>query len=245
MKLRLKQFLAITGRFTSGDEILDAINRGKIGINNKTFTNPNYFLNPKMDKVTYNNEIVRKQKKLYYLMYKPAGYLSSKLTNQERALGKKSAFELFNTLKLSEAETKSLFLVGRLDEDTEGLIIATNDGELSSRITSPESRIEKEYECVLQKALSEKDAERIKKGVAITLEENGKAISYTTKPAKLKHHANKASIIIIEGKKREIRRIFEALGNKVLSLKRVRIGKLTLGKLKPKEMQNIAKENIY
>jgi len=246
MKTRLHQFLSSTGRFSSKKEIVDIINNGKIGVNNKELRNPNYFINPKMDKVTYNNEIIRKAKKLYFVLNKPKGYLSSKLTEKDKELKKKSAYELFNNLKLKDAEKASLFLVGRLDEDSEGLIIATNDGELSNNITSPKKNVEKEYECLLEKPLTKNDIEKIMEGVTIQLEENGEFNNYTTKPAKVTVKQNNlVNIIINEGKKREIKRIFEVLKNKVLNLKRIRIGKLLLGDLKPKSFKEISKDEIY
>jgi pseudouridine synthase len=244
MKIRIKQFLSNTGKFGSNEEIINAIINNSIKINNKTVTNPNYFINPKLDKVTYNDEIIRKMKKSYFMLNKPNGYLSSKLSLKDKELGKKSAFELFNNLELSEAEKNSLFLVGRLDEDSEGLIIATNDDELSINIASPKSSVEKEYECSLKNKLSSQDIEKIQKGVKITLEKNGKFFDYSTKPAKITAKGSKANIILTESKKREIRRIFEALGNEVLSLKLVRIGNLILGDLKPKEFKEIKRDMI-
>jgi 16S rRNA pseudouridine516 synthase len=246
MKTRIKQFLSKTGRFNSMEEIISGIKNGKVKINNKEVTNQNYFLEPKMDKVTYNDEILRKARRIYYILNKPKGYLSSKLSENDKKLGKKSAFELFNNLKLSESEKNSLFLIGRLDEDTEGLMIATNDGELSNKITSPKSQIEKEYECVLEKELTEKDKEELQKGINIKMEENGEFFEYAAKPAKIiLAEKNMANIVIHEGKKREIKRMFEALTNKVLNLKRIRIGNIRLGDLKPKEFKKINKENIY
>jgi len=228
------------------EEIISGIKNGKVKINNKEVTNQNYFLEPKMDKVTYNDEILRKARRIYYILNKPKGYLSSKLSENDKKLGKKSAFELFNNLKLSESEKNSLFLIGRLDEDTEGLMIATNDGELSNKITSPKSQIEKEYECVLEKELTEKDKEELQKGINIKMEENGEFFEYAAKPAKIiLAEKNMANIVIHEGKKREIKRMFEALTNKVLNLKRIRIGNIRLGDLKPKEFKKINKENIY
>lgn len=246
MKTRIKQFLSSTGRFSSNEEIVNAIKDSKIQINNKVITNPNYCLNPKMDKVTYNNEILRKTRKLYYMLNKPKGYLSSKLTGKDKELRKKSAFELFDNLNLTISEKNSLFFVGRLDEDTEGLIIVTNDGDLSNKITSPNSLIEKEYYCVLENKLTQKDIQKISKGVNIEIEENGEISTYLTKPARIIAKDDYLiNIIIHEGKKREIRKIFEALGNKVLNLKRIRIGKLLLGDLKSKQFKEISKDNIY
>ncbi|MBU1703984.1 MAG: pseudouridine synthase [Nanoarchaeota archaeon] len=139
----------------------------------------------------------------------------------------------------------SLFCVGRLDEDTSGLIIITNDGTLGSKITRPESMIEKGYAAVLEKDIKDKDIEKIKKGVTISLEHNKKVTEYKTRPCKIQLIDKRDVIITVsEGKKREVRRIFEAVGNKVVSLERVSIGSLRLDGIRTGEFKFVDKEFI-
>jgi pseudouridine synthase len=229
-KIRLHQFLSKTGLFKLKKDILIALGNKEIKVNDKVINSPHYHIS-KFDRVYYKNKEIKIEKgKTYILLNKPEGYLSSKLTENDIRLGKKSVFSLIN---LDENIKKTLFCVGRLDEDTSGLLIITNDGDLSHEITDPESEIKKVYEAELENDFSEDDKERVENGVMIELEENGKFTSYKTKKCKVDiKNRKKVWITVSEGRKREVRRIFEALENKVLKLERICIGNLDLRKLK-------------
>jgi 23S rRNA pseudouridine2605 synthase/23S rRNA pseudouridine2604 synthase len=121
-----------------------------------------------------------------------------------------------------------LFPIGRLDKDSEGLILLTNDGELANRLMHPRYEHEKEYEVTVQFPIFYRQMERLAEGVEIDGEQ--------TLPTKVKQiGSRKFHIILKEGKNRQIRKMVEEVGNKVVRLKRVRIGDITLGKLKPGE----------
>jgi pseudouridine synthase len=228
-KIRLHQFLSRAGLFRSKYDLFAAIKNGAIKVDNETVTSPNYFVK-KSHKVFYKGSQVNMRKdKIYLLLNKPTGYLSSKITENDKKLGKVGVFYLLRDI--DDETKKTLFCVGRLDENTSGLLIITNDGELSSKITDPNSNIEKLYEVELEKPVSLSDKNRIEKGIKINLEENGVNKDYKTKPCKIDIQDNRCVITVSEGKKREVRRMFEAVGNKVLRLKRVCIGKLDLRKL--------------
>jgi pseudouridine synthase len=181
-------------------------------------------------------------------MNKPAGYLSSKLTLTDKRLGKKSVFELIKSSdELDSMTIRTLVCAGRLDEGTTGLLIITNDGGLTHELTIPSAQVTKTYEAKLKKPLSDDDLKLIRAGVKIKLEENGKITIYKTKPAKLvASDSNKLLITLSEGKKREVKRIFEAVGNKVISLTRIKIGRLDLSnlELRPGEYKLVTKEFI-
>ena len=161
------------------------------------------------------------------------------MTDEEKKLNKKSIFEIINKDATIDEKTKnSLFSVGRLDEDTSGLLIITNDGKLSSRITNPDHEVNKTYLVVLKNKLSQHDIHSIEMGMYIDLEENGRIYKYKSKKCKiLPETSNRIKITVKEGKKREIRRMFEKIGNQVLTLERVSIGNLKLKDLNLKESQ--------
>ena len=142
-KTSLKQFLMKSGKFDRLYDCMQSIRSGKVTVNNKTVTNPNYFFNPKRALVKFGDEKIKKAHKLYFIMNKPAGYLSQKSENE------RTIYDLLRNLNLPAEQIKSLFAVGRLDRETEGLLIITNDGKLSSLIMKPESEITKRYYAVL------------------------------------------------------------------------------------------------
>ena len=233
VKIRLHQFLSKTGEFSSKKEILNTIKNSQIVVNKEIITNPHYQLS-KNKYVYYNNKLLKTKEKIYIIMNKPSGYLSSRLTKNDFKLNKKSIFSLIKNLdpKLEQ----SLSAIGRLDENTSGLIILTNDGELINEIAHPKFEITKTYFVELERELSNFDITNIENGVVIELEENGIKRKYKTKPSNLEIlNENQVYITIKEGKKREVRRIFESLGNNVIKLKRIKIGELNLDELKIKE----------
>jgi pseudouridine synthase len=150
----------------------------------------------------------------------------------DRKLGKKSMFDIIEKdKKLDEKTKKTLFSVGRLDEDTSGLIMITNDGKFCTKMTNPKYDVSKAYHAVLEKPLDKEVIAKIEKGIIIELEENGKITRYKTKGCRIAMENSsdkKLTLVLFEGKKREARRIFQAVGNKVLQLERVAIGNLQL-----------------
>lgn len=169
----------------------------------------------------------------YFLLNKPKGYICKR-----NDLKNKSVISLINNYK-----NRNLFTIGRLDVQTTGLIIVTNDGKLKNIVESPKSKIKKVYLVWLEKKITKKDLENLRKG--IILDDN-----YLTKPIeKIKIINNKDKILIklsiIEGKKNQIKRMFIALDNKVINLKRIEIGDLKLGTIKSGEYQTIIQSQIY
>lgn len=240
MKLYLHQFLSGTGVFKSKKQVFDALKNREIKVGEKTITNPLYQLKPNKRSVFWNGKPISYiSKKTYVLLNKPENYLSSRLTKYDREKGKKSVFELIEKDKSIGEKTKNtLFSVGRLDEDTSGLLMLTNDGVLCSRITNPRHKVEKTYAVVLEKPLAARDVSKLERGVAIDLEEDGKTAKYLTKKCKIrldKNNRNRLIITILEGRKREVRRMFQTIGNKVVELQRIAIGNLNLAELKIKK----------
>ena len=234
-KISLKQFLMKSGKFDRVEGCIQLIRNGTVTINNKSITNPNYFFNPKSSVVKLNNEKIKQVSKLYFLLNKPSGCLSQKAESE------KTIYDLLKKLNLSKEEIQSLFAVGRLDKDTEGLMIITNDGKLSDLIMNPKNEIIKKYYAALEKPADTSKIKMLEKGVDIEISEG----RHKTKPCKIKIVSEKEVYIsILEGKKRQIRKMFESVENNVISLKRVSIGGLQLGNLKEGEIKPITREEI-
>ena len=224
-----------SGRFQKTFDCIGAIKNGQVTVNNKIIANPSYFFNPKKDLIKLNNKKLKTISKLYFIMNKPSGFLSQK-SNEE-----KNIYELLNNLNLPKEAIQSLHAVGRLDKGTEGLIILTNDGNLSSIIANPENKMQKRYRAVLEKPLDKSNAREMEKGVRIEMDGE----QYTTKPCRIKIVGeNEAYITITEGKKRQIRKMFKACGNNVVSLKRISIGGLEMGSIKAGEFSRMSREQI-
>lgn len=233
-KISVKQFLMRSGGFDRVYDCIGAIKSGKVTIDGKIVSNPNYFFNPK-SLVKLTDEKIRKVPYLYFLMNKPAGYLSQKSDNE------KTIYGFLEKLNLPGEHIKSLFAIGRLDKETEGLLILTNDGKLSSIISAPKNKVTKKYFVVLEKPLDLSKIKILEKGIKIEIDGE----TYTTKPCKIKIVREKKSYITVsEGRKRQIRKMFDAIGNNVVYLKRVSIGGLQLGNLKIGEIRQVTREGI-
>ncbi len=130
----------------------------------------------------------------------------------------------------------TVFPVGRLDKDAEGLLLLTNNGDFAFNITHPKFGVEKEYEVLLTRPLEREEVTRMTEGI----ESEGDIL----KAVSVSMDDKKARVVMAEGKKREVKRLFKAFGIRVLSLKRIRIGNLRLGNLKPDEFVYIKPEDV-
>jgi 23S rRNA pseudouridine2605 synthase len=167
----------------------------------------------------------------YIMMHKPAGYLTSRYDPH-------NPVTVYNLLP---DDMRFVFPVGRLDRDTEGLLLFTNDGDLSYKLTHPKFEIEKEYFVTLNGELKSKEVSQIEKGI--------RTGDFKTSPAKIKtlsgrRNETNLQIILREGQKREIKRIFAFFRHKVLYLKRLRIKHLELGDLPKGEWRYLTKEEV-
>ena len=229
MKIRLHQFLSKCGVFSSKNEIKNAIWEGKITVNGSIVKNISFEFNPEKKKVIYDNkELSLPQNEKYFLLNKPMGFICSRLNSQEKKLGKKSIYELFYG-KLPTMVYESLITVGRLDENTTGLLLVTTDGKLAHKITNPQNKIKKTYYIETTKLISLNQIDAIRKGVKIKINDNGKIEEYISRPTILTEIEENSMILTIdEGKKREIRRIFNSVGNEVSKLHRLSTEKMSL-----------------
>ncbi len=224
---RVQKFISESG-VASRRKAEEFIKSGQVLINGKKAK-----LGDKVDSAkdivkVYGKVVLPQTTKYYIILNKPKGYVVSKKDPRHR----KTVFEL-----LPEELRTKVWNVGRLDFDTEGLLILTNDGELTQALAHPSFEHDKEYEVSTQEPPTEHQLERLKDGVYIA--------TGTTYPAKVKYKNSKVYITIHEGKKRQIRRMFDAVGLTVTKLKRIRIQNLKLpddlpvGKYKEVKKQEI------
>lgn len=224
---RLQKFLSNAG-IASRRRAETLIEKGLIKINGRTAKLGDK-IDPKKDEVIYNGKSVKFENELFYIaMNKPKGYISSRFDPQKR----KSVYEL-----LPQKYRSKVWTIGRLDYYTEGLIVFTNDGELTQQLAHPKFEHDKEYEVLLNKPIGDADLDKLRMGVEI-----GDGV--LTSPAKIKTRGERILISIHEGKKRQIRRMFEAIGFKVKNLKRIRVNKLTLDDLPLGKYKLVNKEDI-
>ena len=233
MKIRLHQFLSKCGIFSSKNEIKNAIWDGKITVNGSIVKNISFEFNPEKKKVIYDKkELSLPQNEKYFLLNKPIGFICSRLNSQERKLGKKSIYELFYG-RVSKIVYESLITVGRLDENTTGFLLVTTDGKLAHKITNPKNKIKKTYYIETTKSISLEQIDSIKNGIKIKINDNGKVEEYISRPTILTDIEEKSMILTIdEGKKREIRRMFDSVGNEVSKLHRLSTEKMLLNDYK-------------
>ena len=226
---RLQKVLAHAGVASrrASEELIAA---GRVTVNGQVVTELGTRVRPGVDEIRVDGRpIDLRVRHHYYLLYKPPGYLSS----VSDARGRRTARDLVPT-------RERLFPVGRLDLDSEGLLLFTNDGELAQRLTHPRYEHEKEYLVLVRGLVGEAIVNRMRRG--ILLEEEGVTArarvrthvrGWTWRDQPLSKGSQWVTVMLREGRKRQIRRMFEATGVEVLRLIRVRMGPLTLGSLQP------------
>ena len=228
--MRLNKFLSAAG-VCSRRKADQLITDGQVEVNGKPVTELGSVIDEKKDVVKVGGREVRLPlSHVYIKLNKPKGYVCSASDDK----GRKTIFDLVKT-------EQRLFSVGRLDYDTEGLILLTNDGEFASRITHPSHMIEKEYVATVVGPMKESEFAVLRKGVV----ENGNRMpSAKIKPISFDGKVTKVSVIIDEGQNRQVRRMFEAIGREIKLLKRVRIGGVKLGGLKRGEFKDLRAEEL-
>ncbi len=220
MEERLQKYLAECG-VASRRKCEEYILQGKVKVNNKIITELGTKINPEKDKVTFEGKEVKKEnKKVYILLNKPIGYV----TTAEEQFGRDKVLDL---VKVKER----IVPVGRLDMYTSGALILTNDGEFVYKVTHPKHEITKTYTVTIHGIITKQEVEQLSNGVKID--------DYITKPAKVKilktdeeKNISRIEIIIHEGKNRQVRKMCEAIGKKVIALHRSKIGNIGVKDLK-------------
>ena len=225
--MRLDKFLVECG-IGSRKEVKKLISNNEITVNGLRNVSAKDNIDENSDTIEYNGERLEYKEFRYYIMNKKTGYITATEDSKE---------ETVMSLLPEWVIKKDLVPVGRLDKDTEGLLLFTNDGKLNHKLLSPKSHIDKVYYVEIEKDISDGDILKLEQGIDIG--------NYTTQPAKVKKISeNKIYLTIKEGKFHQVKRMLEALNNKVCYLKRVSFGKLKLNDLILGEVKEVHLEDI-
>lgn len=227
--LRLDKYLADAGVGTRS-QVKQMIRKGQIAINGEPVKKPDQKVDGEKDKIEVMGKEIRYQKYRYLLLHKPSGYVSATEDKKEQTV----------LSLLPEELRKDLFPVGRLDKDTEGLLLLTNDGALAHRLLSPKKHVNKTYYALVQGRVTDEDQAAFLQGVDIGDEKD-------TLPAQLEilEAAEESRILLTiqEGRFHQVKRMFEARGKKVVYLKRISMGPLALEEgLKPGNYRELTEE---
>lgn len=231
MEERLQKYMASCG-IASRRKCEELITLGKVKVNGVVINELGYKITPNVDTIEYNNKvIIKEENKIYIMLNKPEGIITS--VKDEK--GRKTIIDLLDI-------PERVFPIGRLDYDSSGLLLLTNDGDIYNKIIHPRVKIEKKYIIVCKGTFTPSDIKRFETGIDIG--------DYVTAPAKitiLDETPTKSiiEICITEGKNRQIRKMCSTLNHPVLSLKRVAIGEIKLGYLKSGEYRSLNNEELF
>ncbi len=228
--MRLNKFLAKAGMLARR-KCDQYIYSGMVFVNGKKIDNPGYKIDEKKDEVFLNNKrIVLREKYKYIILNKPKGCV----TTLKDEKGRKKIIDYINV-------KERLFPIGRLDINTTGVLLLTNDGEIAYCLSHPRYQIDKIYNVVLDKKISEKYIEKLRRGVVIGKDE---VVSGDVKIIENKYSKYMVIIKIHTGKKRQIKRMFSALGYNVLELERIEFAGIKKDELKPGSWRNLTKGEV-
>ena len=230
--MRIDKMLANLG-YGSRKEVKQLLKSGAVKVNDVVVKDAKQHVEPNQETVTLNGEVIEYKEFIYLMMNKPQGVLSATEDN--------SCETVIDLLEL-EDQVYEPFPVGRLDKDTEGLLLITNDGQLAHRLLSPKKHVPKTYFAVIDQEVTEEDVRAFTDGV--TLDDG-----YKTKPGELKilksGLRSDIELTITEGKFHQVKRMFEAVGKKVVYLQRISMGPLALDEtLELGEYRELTEEEI-
>ena len=230
--LRLDKFLCDAG-IGSRSQVKVFLKQGLIKVNGEIIKRPEFKVEEEQDSVTFQGKEIKYRKYVYYMLNKPKGVVSATRDNLDRTV----------TDLIKDSGHQNLFPVGRLDKDTEGLLLITNDGALSHNLLAPGKHVPKTYFAKVSGQVTAFDMTEFARGIDIGEEK-------LTKPAKLeilscKEMVTEIMLTITEGKFHQVKRMFEAVGKEVLFLKRLSMGGLRLDvSLAPGAYRRLTEEEI-
>lgn len=227
--MRLDKFLCENG-YGTRSQVKLLIRQGNVSVNGTLCKTADFKVDENKDSVTVNGTELVYTKNVYYMFHKPAGCVSATKDNRDKTV--------LDYLK-KEDYREDIFPVGRLDKDTEGLLLLTNDGDLAHRLLSPKKHVPKTYYVKLQKPLMKEEIHLLEEGVDIGEEKK-------TLPAKVQvTNDTEILLTISEGKFHQVKRMLHAVGNEVVYLKRLSMGTLTLDEhLKTGEYRALTGEEL-
>lgn len=225
-EMRLNKYLSLCG-VASRRKADGFIKNGRVSINGKIIKELGVKVDPAKDEVAVNNKVCRAANYVYLALNKPRGYVCTSAVFK----GEKSVYELL------PKKYQNLKIAGRLDKNSEGLLILSDDGDFIYRLTHPKFQQKKEYFAEIEGLLTEAEKERLRRG--IKLEEGLAKFDRLEKISR-----NQYKIIIHQGWKRQIRRMFEAVGHYLVRLRRLKEGNFPLGEISSGKYQEIKREEV-
>lgn len=231
--MRLDKFLAHTG-FGTRKDVKDIIKKGNVSVNNQLVKIDKTQIDPNKDIVKVNNEIIYYEEYVYYMLNKPSGYVSA------------TEDQLHPTVVdlITDYYREDIFPVGRLDIDTEGLLIITNDGGLAHQLLSPKKHCPKVYYAKINGIVTENDVEAFQKGIVIDGEYQCQSAKLCIKNIDM--GISEIEVEIYEGKFHQVKKMFLAVGKEVIYLKRIRMKTLELdNQLNLGEYRRLTDEELY
>lgn len=230
-EMRLDKFLADAGAGTRS-EVKKLIQKGKVQVNKETVRRPEQKVSAE-DQVTLEGSPVGPAPEfVYYLLHKPAGCVSATEDSRDKTV-----------MEYVPKGRRGLFPVGRLDKDTEGLLLITDNGALAHELLSPKKHVDKTYYAVVQGCVTEEDVSRLAEGVDIG--EKRRTLPARLEIIKAQAEQSEIRLTICEGKFHQVKRMMEALGKKVTYLRRISMGPLELpSKLAPGECRELTAEEV-
>lgn len=226
--IRLDKFLADQGMGTRS-EVKNLLKKGLVQVNGETEKKSDRKINPETDTVSFQNQSLTFRPFVYYMLNKPKGCVTATTDLKDKTVMD----------YITKERHRNLSPVGRLDKDTEGLLLITDDGSLNHKLLSPSKHVDKTYLVTVKKPLQEADVNTFFEGLDI-------GEKRSTLPAIMHIFDEKhASVTIREGKFHQIKRMFRAIGNEVVELKRISMGSLILDeRLQPGEYRPLTQEEI-
>jgi 23S rRNA pseudouridine2605 synthase len=228
--MRLQKFLAECGvcsRRTAEGMIV----AGRVKVNDEVVTRLGYTIDPANDYVLVDGDPVEPQEKVYYVLNKPRGCL----TTRSDPHGRPTVFDILGDIPFR------VFAVGRLDFETEGLLFFTNDGRLKYRLTHPKFGVARTYRAIVEGRPAADAIRRLAEGVDL---EDGRTAPAKVRPVKMGENSSEIELTLYEGKKNEVRRMCAAVGHAVMELRRISMAGLKLGALPKGESRSLTESEI-
>lgn len=228
--IRLQRFLAQCG-LGSRRDCEELIIAGRVAVDGRIANQLGTTVDPSTQSISLDGERLKLERKKYFMLNKPSGFLCTADDPQGRRV----------VLDLFPQEGPRLFTIGRLDENTTGLLLVTNDGDLAQKLAHPRYRIFRQYRAQVAGQPKREVFEQLKQGLFFT---EGKFRVYNVKPVKKQKDSTWVEITMTEGQNREIRRLFARVGHKVMKLERIGFGPLRLGRLSIGEYRDLSREEL-
>jgi pseudouridine synthase len=235
MAERLQKILSAAG-IASRRAAEDLILQGRVMVNGATVTELGTKADPERDDIRVDGRRLRgPERHRYILLDKPRGYVTTRNDPQRRA----------TVIDLLKGVRERVYPVGRLDFDSEGLLILTNDGDLAARLTHPRHHVEREYEVRVRGVPDDRELSRLERGVVIDGRKTAPARATVLRT--FRSTAGEQAVIALtlhEGRNRQVRKMCEAIGHPVVRLRRVRIGPIADDRLKPGEFRDLTAKEV-